>query len=63
MELLSVSSIIGFIGFVLFVIGLINKNKSWGNKITTVGSILMAIHIVIDASMGGYDGFMGNPHK
>lgn len=57
------NSIIGLLGFFLYLLGLMNKNKSWCNRVMTVGSSLMAISIIIDCSVGFYDGFTGLPKR
>jgi len=53
------TSTIGLIGFVLIIIGLFNKSKTVGNRVMKIGSIIMAIAILLDCSLGFYDGFTG----
>lgn len=61
--MLNVSEIVGLLGLVLFMVGYLNKSKAWSKTIKNLGFALMAIHIIFDACLGGYDGWMGNPHR
>lgn len=57
------TSTIGLLGMILYLLGLMNKSKSWSNSVMTIGSGLMAISIIIDCSVGFYDGFTGLPKR
>lgn len=63
MKILNVTSTIGLIGLILLIVGLLNKSKSWSKRIITIGTALMAVHIITDAGLGFYDGITGNPHR